>query len=156
MKGSKEKNFVNSSTNFNLKPRHLSGNLKGSKQNYIDKICLYYLIKHAYLSYMHFVFVDGFKQSLSGARNYSDNSRFICYLPSGVWSVIKTNIFLLYWVKEVLFSLSQIIHTIKTEVGFNRNVLLTALRIHHRGSIFWKKIHFYPINIQGVSEKKII
>ena len=30
---------VNSSINSNLKPRHLSGNLKGSQSNYIDKMC---------------------------------------------------------------------------------------------------------------------
>ena len=36
---------VNSSTNSNLKPKHLSGNLKGSLYNYIHQICLYYLKK---------------------------------------------------------------------------------------------------------------
>ena len=32
------------------KLRHLSGNSKRSKLNYIDKICLYYLMKHIYIS----------------------------------------------------------------------------------------------------------
>ena len=40
---------VNSSINFKLKlkPKHFSGNLKGSEENYIDKTHLYYSIKHA-------------------------------------------------------------------------------------------------------------
>ena len=37
----------NSSTNSNLKLRHVSENLKGSWMNYTDKICLCYLMKHA-------------------------------------------------------------------------------------------------------------
>ena len=38
--------LVNSSTNSNLKPRHLSGSWKGSYLNYTDKMCLYYLMNH--------------------------------------------------------------------------------------------------------------
>ena len=41
--------LVYSSTNSNLKPKHLSGDLKGCWLNYIDKICLYHLIKHAWM-----------------------------------------------------------------------------------------------------------
>ena len=41
--------LVNSSTNSNLKPRHLSESLKESLINYTDKMCLYYVMKHAYI-----------------------------------------------------------------------------------------------------------
>ena len=40
--------LVNSSINSNLKPRHLSINLKGSLLNYLDKTCIYYLITHTH------------------------------------------------------------------------------------------------------------
>ena len=39
--------LVNSSTNSNLKPRHLLGKSKRSKLNYTDKMRFYYLMKHA-------------------------------------------------------------------------------------------------------------
>ena len=39
--------LVNSSTNSNMKPRHLSGNTKGYELNYTGNIFIYYLMKHA-------------------------------------------------------------------------------------------------------------
>ena len=37
----------NNTKTIKKKPRHISGIPKGSYYNYIGKICLYYLIKHA-------------------------------------------------------------------------------------------------------------
>ena len=39
--------LVNSSNYSKLKPRHLSRNSKGSKLNHTDKMCFYYVMKHA-------------------------------------------------------------------------------------------------------------
>ena len=47
--------LVNSPNNSNLKPRHLSGNMKGSLLDYIDKIYLYYSIKNTYIKYFWLV-----------------------------------------------------------------------------------------------------
>ena len=54
---------VNSSTKSNLKPKHLLGNMKGSQENYIDNMCLYYLIKPAYIYIYIYIYIYCHPQS---------------------------------------------------------------------------------------------
>ena len=64
----------NSSTNFNLKLRHLSGNLKRSYIDYTDKFCLYYLMKYIYIYIYIYIY----------CHPHAD-----CFVVSQVFSVAK-------------------------------------------------------------------
>ena len=75
--------LVNSSTNSNLKQRHLSEDTKGTLLNFRDKVCLRYIFIYIYI-YIYRLWTNSLQQFLN-------ESRLICLYTVKWFQVLLSN-----------------------------------------------------------------
>ena len=81
----------NSSTNSNLKLRHLSENLKGSSIYHIDKIYLYYLMKHTHTHTHIYIYIGCLNIHGTHVTAYNSTNNYVLFFVSDLKKVYYNN-----------------------------------------------------------------